>query len=119
MIISVIRGATPIVKGLVSVLGFLKPVLDPLISVFAGVVGAVLLFKDDAGVTSGKGIGSLIGTFTCILNQHTSLIAIRGHYRTSWGFYSSSGGVFLVVGSTISLVNKWLTGKRGRKKARA
>ena len=41
VIISVIRGATPVVKSLVSVLGFLKPVLDPLISIFAGVVGAV------------------------------------------------------------------------------
>lgn len=63
VIISVIRGATPVVKSLVSVLGFLKPVLDPLISIFAGVVSAVLLFKGAMlGLSIIKGIGSLIGT---------------------------------------------------------
>ncbi|WP_342987487.1 tape measure protein, partial [Streptococcus parasanguinis] len=71
IIINVIRGATPVVKSLVSVLGFLKPVLDPLISIFAGVVSAVLLFKGAMlGLAIIKGIGSLIGTLI------TSLVSL-------------------------------------------
>ena len=112
IIISVIRGATPVVKSLVSVLGFLKPVLDPLISVFAGVVGAVLLFKGAMlGLSIIKGIGSLIGTLITSLVSltSTSLVATGATTGLAGALASlSSGGVFLVVGAIAGLVS-WLT----------
>ncbi|MEB3520637.1 tape measure protein [Streptococcus sp. S2(2023)] len=112
VIISVIRGATPVIKSLVSVLGFLKPVLDPLISVFAGVAGAVLLFKGAMlGLSIIKGIGSLIGTLITSLVSltSTSLIAQGATTGLAGALASlSSGGVFLVVGAIAGLVS-WLT----------
>lgn len=112
VIINVIRGATPVVKSLVSVLGFLKPVLDPLISVFAGVVGAVLLFKGAMlGLSIIKGIGSLIGTLITSLVSltSTSLVATGATTGLAGALAAlSSGGVFLVVGAIAGLVS-WLT----------
>ena len=112
IITSVIRGATPVVKSLVSVLGFLKPVLDPLISVFAGVVGAVLLFKGAMlGLAIIKGIGSLIGTLITSLVSltSTSLIAQGATTGLAGALAAlSSGGVFIVVGAIAGLVS-WLT----------
>lgn len=112
VIISVIRGATPVVKSLVSVLGYLKPVLDPLISVFTGVVGAVLLFKGAMlGLAIIKGIGSLIGTLITSLVSltSTSLVATGATTGLAGALASlSSGGVFLVVGAIAGLVS-WLT----------
>ena len=112
VIINVIRGATPVVKSLVSVLGFLKPVLDPLISVFAGVVGAVLLFKGAMlGLSIIKGIGGLIGTLITSLVSltSTSLVATGATTGLAGALASlSSGGVFLVVGAIAGLVS-WLT----------
>lgn len=112
VIISVIRGATPVVKSLVSVLGFLKPVLDPLISVFAGVVGAVLLFKGAMlGLSIIKGIGSLIGTLITSLVSltSTSLVATGATTGLAGALAAlSSGGVFIVVGAIAGLVS-WLT----------
>lgn len=112
VIISVIRGATPVVKSLVSVLGFLKPVLDPLISIFAGVVGAVLLFKGAMlGLSIIKGIGSLIGTLITSLVSltSTSLVATGATTGLAGALASlSSGGVFLVIGAIAGLVS-WLT----------
>lgn len=112
VIISVIRGATPVVKSLVSVLGFLKPVLDPLISVFTGVVSAVLLFKGAMlGLSIIKGIGSLIGTLITSLVSltSTSLVATGATTGLAGALASlSSGGVFLVVGAIAGLVS-WLT----------
>nr|DAR36896.1 MAG TPA: tail tape measure [Caudoviricetes sp.] len=112
VIISVIRGATPVVKSLVSVLGFLKPVLDPLISVFAGVVSAVLLFKGAMlGLSIIKGIGSLIGTLITSLVSltSTSLVATGATTGLAGALAAlSSGGVFLVVGAIAGLVS-WLT----------
>ena len=112
IIINVIRGATPVVKSLVSVLGFLKPVLDPLISIFAGVAGAVLLFKGAMlGLSIIKGIGSLIGTLITSLVSltSTSLIAQGATTGLAGALASlSSGGVFLVVGAIAGLVS-WLT----------
>ena len=112
VIISVIRGATPVVKSLVSVLGFLKPVLDPLISVFTGVVGAVLLFKGAMlGLSIIKGIGSLIGTLITSLVSltSTSLVATGATTGLAGALASlSSGGVFIVVGAIAGLVS-WLT----------
>lgn len=123
VIISVIRGATPVVKSLVSVLGFLKPVLDPLISVFAGVVGAVLLFKGAMlGLAIIKGIGSLIGTLITSLVSltSTSLVATGATTGLAGALASlSSGGVFLVVGAIAGLVS-WLTQEsEASKKAKA
>lgn len=123
VIISVIRGATPIVKGLVSVLSFLKPVLDPLISVFTGVVGAVLLFKGAMlGLSIIKGIGSLIGTLITSLVSltSTSLVATGATTGLAGALASlSSGGVFLVVGAIAGLVS-WLTQEsEASKEARA
>lgn len=112
IIIGVIRGATPVVKSLVSVLGFLKPVLDPLISIFAGVAGAVLLFKGAMlGLSIIKGIGSLIGTLITSLVSltSTSLVATGATTGLAGALASlSSGGVFLVVGAIAGLVS-WLT----------
>lgn len=112
VIISVIRGATPVVKSLVSVLGFLKPVLDPLIAVFTGVVGAVLLFKGAMlGLAIIKGIGSLIGTLITSLVSltSTSLVATGATTGLAGALAAlSSGGVFIVVGAIAGLVS-WLT----------
>nr|DAS95890.1 MAG TPA: tail tape measure [Caudoviricetes sp.] len=112
VIISVIRGATPVVKSLVSVLGFLKPVLDPLIAIFTGVVSAVLLFKGAMlGLSIIKGIGSLIGTLITSLVSltSTSLVATGATTGLAGALASlSSGGVFLVVGAIAGLVS-WLT----------
>ena len=112
IIIGVIRGATPVIKSLVSVLGFLKPVLDPLISIFAGVVSAVLLFKGAMlGLSIIKGIGSLIGTLITSLVSltSTSLVATGATTGLAGALASlSSGGVFLVVGAIAGLVS-WLT----------
>lgn len=112
VIISVIRGATPVVKSLVSVLGFLKPVLDPLIAVFTGVVSAVLLFKGAMlGLSIIKGIGSLIGTLITSLVSltSTSLVATGATTGLAGALASlSSGGVFLVIGAIAGLVS-WLT----------
>ena len=112
IIIGVIRGATPVVKLLVSVLGFLKPVLDPLISIFAGVVGAVLLFKGAMlGLSIIKGIGSLIGTLITSLVSltSTSLVATGATTGLAGALAAlSSGGVFIVVGAIAGLVS-WLT----------
>lgn len=112
VIINVIRGATPVVKSLVSVLGFLKPVLDPLISIFAGVVGAVLLFKGAMlGLSIIKGIGSLIGTLITSLVSltSTSLVATGATTGLAGALAAlSSGGVFIVVGAIAGLVS-WLT----------
>ena len=112
VIIGVIRGATPVVKSLVSVLGYLKPVLDPLISVFTGVVGAVLLFKGAMlGLAIIKGIGSLIGTLITSLVSltSTSLVATGATTGLAGALASlSSGGVFLVIGAIAGLVS-WLT----------
>lgn len=112
IIIGVIRGATPVVKSLVSVLGFLKPVLDPLISIFAGVVGAVLLFKGAMlGLFIIKGIGSLIGTLITSLVSltSTSLVATGATTGLAGALAAlSSGGVFIVVGAIAGLVS-WLT----------
>lgn len=112
VIIGVIRGATPVVKSLVSVLGFLKPVLDPLIAVFTGVAGAVLLFKGAMlGLAIIKGIGSLIGTLITSLVSltSTSLVATGATTGLAGALASlSSGGVFLVVGAIAGLVS-WLT----------
>ena len=112
VIISVIRGATPVVKSLVSVLGFLKPVLDPLISVFAGVVSAVLLFKGAMlGLSIIKGIGGLIGTLITSLVSltSTSLVATGATTGLAGALAAlSSGGVFIVVGAIAGLVS-WLT----------
>ena len=123
VIISVIRGATPVVKSLVSVLGFLKPVLDPLISIFAGVVSAVLLFKGAMlGLAIIKGIGSLIGTLITSLVSltSTSLVATGATTGLAGALASlSSGGVFLVVGAIAGLVS-WLTQEsEASKEARA
>lgn len=123
IIINVIRGATPVVKSLVSVLGFLKPVLDPLISVFTGVVGAVLLFKGAMlGLSIIKGIGSLIGTLITSLVSltSTSLVATGATTGLAGALASlSSGGVFLVVGAIAGLVS-WLTQEsEASKEARA
>ena len=112
IIINVIRGATPVVKSLVSVLGFLKPVLDPLISIFAGVVSAVLLFKGAMlGLSIIKGIGSLIGTLITSLVSltSTSLVATGATTGLAGALAAlSSGGVFIVVGAIAGLVS-WLT----------
>lgn len=112
VIINVIRGATPVVKSLVSVLGFLKPVLDPLIAVFTGVVGAVLLFKGAMlGLAIIKGIGSLIGTLITSLVSltSTSLVATGATTGLAGALATlSSGGVFLAVGALAGLVS-WLT----------
>ena len=112
VIINVIRGATPVVKSLVSVLGFLKPVLDPLISIFAGVVSAVLLFKGAMlGLSIIKGIGSLIGTLITSLVSltSTSLVATGATTGLAGALAAlSSGGVFIVVGAIAGLVS-WLT----------
>lgn len=112
IIINVIRGATPVVKSLVSVLGFLKPVLDPLISIFAGVAGGVLLFKGAMlGLSIIKGIGSLIGTLITSLVSltSTSLVATGATTGLAGALASlSSGGVFIVVGAIAGLVS-WLT----------
>lgn len=111
-IVDSIRAVTPVVKTAVQVLGYLKPVLDPLLHILGGVVVGVLAFKGAMlGLAIIKGIGGLITSLITSLTAlaSTSLVAEGATVGLSGALATlSSGGVFLAVGALAGLVS-WLT----------
>lgn len=111
-IVDSIRAVTPVVKTAVQVLGYLKPVLDPLLHILGGVVVGVLAFKGAMlGLAIIKGIGGLITSLITSLTAlaSTSLVAEGATVGLSGALATlSSGGIFLVVGALAGLVS-WLS----------
>ena len=111
-IVNSIRAVTPVVKTAVTVLGYLKPVLDPLLHILGGVVVGVLAFKGAMlGLAIIKGIGGLIGNLVTSLTTlaSTSLVAEGATVGLTGALATlSSGGIFLVVGALAGLVS-WLS----------
>ena len=111
-IVDSIRAVTPVVKTAVQVLGYLKPVLDPLLHILGGVVVGVLAFKGAMlGLAIIKGIGGLIANLITSLTTlaSTSLIAEGATVGLTGALATlSSGGIFLVVGALAGLVS-WLS----------
>lgn len=111
-IVDSIRAVTPVVKTAVKVLGYLKPVLDPLLHILGGVVVGVLAFKGAMlGLAIIKGIGGLIANLITSLTAlaSTSLVAEGATVGLSGALATlSSGGIFLVVGALAGLVS-WLS----------
>lgn len=111
-IVNAIKAVTPVVKTAVKVLGYLKPVLDPLLHILGGVVVGVLAFKGAMlGLAIIKGIGGLIANLITSLTTlaSTSLIAEGATVGLSGALATlSSGGIFLVVGALAGLVS-WLS----------
>ena len=59
-IVNAIKAVTPVVRSAVQVLGFFKPILDPLLGALGGAVVAILAFKGAMlGLAIIKGIGGL------------------------------------------------------------
>lgn len=111
-IVNSIRAVTPVVKTAVTVLGYLKPVLDPLLHILGGVVVGVLAFKGAMlGLAIIKGIGGLITNLITSLTTlaSTSLVAEGATVGLTGALATlSSGGIFLVVGALAGLVS-WLS----------
>lgn len=111
-IVNAIKEVTPVVKTAVKVLGYLKPVLDPLLHILGGVVVGVLAFKGAMlGLAIIKGIGGLIANLITSLTTlaSTSLIAEGATVGLTGALATlSSGGIFLVVGALAGLVS-WLS----------
>lgn len=111
-IVNAIKTVTPVVKTAVKVLGYLKPVLDPLLHILGGVVVGVLAFKGAMlGLAIIKGIGGLIANLITSLTTlaSTSLIAEGATVGLTGALATlSSGGIFLVVGALAGLVS-WLS----------
>lgn len=111
-IVDSIRAVTPVVKTAVTVLGYLKPVLDPLLHILGGVVVGVLAFKGAMlGLAIIKGIGGLITNLITSLTTlaSTSLVAEGATVGLTGALATlSSGGIFLVVGALAGLVS-WLS----------
>lgn len=111
-IVNAIKAVTPVVKTAVKVLGYLKPVLDPLLHILGGVVVGVLAFKGAMlGLAIIKGIGGLIANLITSLTTlaSTSLIAEGATVGLTGALATlSSGGIFLVVGALAGLVS-WLS----------
>lgn len=111
-IVNSIKAVTPVVKTAVQVLGYLKPVLDPLLHILGGVVVGVLAFKGAMlGLAIIKGIGGLITSLVTSLTTlaSTSLVAEGATVGLTGALATlSSGGIFLVVGALAGLVS-WLS----------
>ena len=111
-IVNAINAVTPVVKTAVKVLGYLKPVLDPLLHILGGVVVGVLAFKGAMlGLAIIKGIGGLITNLIASLTTlaSTSLVAEGATVGLTGALATlSSGGIFLVVGALAGLVS-WLS----------
>lgn len=111
-IVNSIKAVTPVVKTAVQVLGYLKPVLDPLLHILGGVVVGVLAFKGAMlGLAIIKGIGGLIANLITSLTTlaSTSLVAEGATVGLTGALATlSSGGIFLVVGALAGLVS-WLS----------
>lgn len=111
-IVNSIKAVTPVVQTAVKVLGYLKPVLDPLLHILGGVVVGVLAFKGAMlGLAIIKGIGGLITNLIASLTTlaSTSLVAEGATVGLTGALATlSSGGIFLVVGALAGLVS-WLS----------
>lgn len=122
-IVNAIKAVTPVVKSAVQVLGFFKPILDPLLGALSGAVVAILAFKGAMlGLAIIKGIGGLIGNLVTSLTTlaSTSLVAegatagLAGTLATL-----SSGGIFLVIGALVGLASALSQDSEAMKEAKA
>lgn len=111
-IVNAIKAVTPVIQTAVKVLGFFKPILDPLLSALGGAVVAILAFKGAMlGLAIIKGIGGLISNLITSLTTlaSTSLVAEGATVGLTGALATlSSGGIFLVVGALAGLVS-WLS----------
>nr|DAX69975.1 MAG TPA: tail tape measure [Caudoviricetes sp.] len=111
-IVNAIKAVTPVIQTAVKVLGFFKPILDPLLGALGGAVVAILAFKGAMlGLAIIKGIGGLIGNLITSLTTlaSTSLVAEGATVGLTGALATlSSGGIFLVVGALAGLVS-WLS----------
>ena len=111
-IVNSIKAVTPVVQTAVKVLGYLKPVLDPLLHILGGVVVGILAFKGAMlGLAIIKGIGGLITSLVTSLTTlaSTSLVAEGATVGLTGALATlSSGGIFLVIGALAGLVS-WLS----------
>lgn len=111
-IVNAIKAVTPVIQTAVKVLGFFKPILDPLLGALGGAVVAILAFKGAMlGLAIIKGIGGLISNLITSLTTlaSTSLVAEGATVGLTGALATlSSGGIFLVVGALAGLVS-WLS----------
>lgn len=122
-IVGAVDGAIPVIKTAVQVLGFFKPILDPLLGALGGAVVAIVAFKGAMlGLAIIKGIGGLIGNLITSLTTlaSTSLVAegatagLAGTLATL-----SSGGIFLVIGALVGLASALSQDSEAMKEAKA
>lgn len=111
-IVSTIDGVTPVVKGVINVLGFFKPVLDPLIHVIGSAVAGMIAFKAAVmALNVIKGIGGLVSDMVqAFLHYIVTAKTAEAETLTLGTAMSSlgSGGIGLLVGALAGLVS-WLT----------
>lgn len=122
-IVNAIKAVTPVMQSAVKVLGFFKPILDPLLGALGGAVVAIVAFKGAMlGLAIIKGIGGLIGNLVTSLTTlaSTSLVAegatagLAGTLATL-----SSGGIFLVIGALAGLAAALSQDSEAMKEAKA
>lgn len=111
-IVNSINAVTPVIKGVVQVLGFLKPVIDPLVHIIASAVAGLIAFKVAiAALNIIKGTGSLVSELVqWFLRLISTATAAEGATLSLGAAFSSlsGGGIGLVVGAIAGLVS-WLT----------
>ena len=111
-IVNSINAVTPVIKTVVQVLGFLKPVIDPLVHIIASAVAGLVAFKVAiAALNIIKGTGSLISELVqWFLRLISTATAAEGATLSLGAAFSSlsGGGIGLVVGAIAGLVS-WLT----------
>nr|DAI29154.1 MAG TPA: tail tape measure [Caudoviricetes sp.] len=122
-IVDAINGATPILKGFVQALGYLKPILDPLLHALGGAVVAILAFKGAMlGLAIIKGIGGLIANLATSLTTlaSTSIVAQGATTGLSGALATlSSGGVLMVIGAIAGLAYHLSQGSKEFQEAKA
>ena len=122
-IVNSIKAVTPVVKTAVQVLGYLKPVLDPLLGALGGAVVAILAFKGAMlGLAIIKGIGGLIANLVTSLTTlaSTSIVAQGATTGLSGALATlSSGGVLMVIGAIAGLAYHLSQGSKEFQEAKA
>lgn len=112
VIVSSIDGVTPVIKGIINVLGFLKPVLDPLIHVIGSAVAGMIAFKAAVmALNVIKGIGGLVSDMVQAFLHYIVTAKTAEAETLTLGTAMSSlgtGGIGLLVGALAGLVS-WLT----------
>jgi hypothetical protein len=122
-IVNAIKAVTPVVRSAVQVLGFFKPILDPLLHALGGAVVAILAFKGAMlGLAIIKGIGGLISNLVTSLTTlaSTSIVAQGATTGLSGALATlSSGGVLMVIGAIAGLAYHLSQGSKEFQEAKA